>query len=108
MRKELKRVLNLTNIPNTSVKRPEDSFPYIVYTIKDFAGAFADNKEESSKYDIYLNLYIKQDINDTVDEIKKIMNDNGFTKVVINDPVMFDGLDYYQVTFNYTKYKSNN
>ena len=35
------------------------------------------------------------------------MNDNGYAKVSINQPIVFDGLDYYQVTFNYIKFKSN-
>lgn len=107
MRKELKDILNETGIVSSALKRPEDTFPCIVYTINDYAGAFADCVEESSEYDIYLNLYIKENVFDTVEMIKKTMNKNGFVKVLINSPVQFEGTDYYQVTFNYTKFKAN-
>lgn len=107
MRTELKELLDRTGIKSYAIKRPEGVFPCIVYTINDFAGAYADCKEESSEYDIYLNLYIKENIFETIDRIKKVMNDNDFIKVVINAPIQFEDLDYYQVTFNYKKFKAN-
>ena len=35
------------------------------------------------------------------------MNKNGFAKISINTPIQFEGTDYYQVTFNYKKFKAN-
>ena len=107
MRKELKNILNETGIISSALKRAHDTFPCIVYTINDLAGAFADCVEESSEYDIYLNLYIKEDVFDTIEKIKKTMNKNGFAKISINTPIQFEGTDYYQVTFNYKKFKAN-
>ena len=40
-------------------------------------------------------------------KIKKTMNKNGFAKISINTPIQFEGTDYYQVTFNYKKFKAN-
>ena len=108
MRKEIKEVLNTLNIKSYAVKRPERSdLPCIVYTVNDLAGVFADGVEESSQYDIYLNLFIKDNVFETVEKVKKAFNKNGFVNVSINDPLMFDGEEHFQVVFNYTKYKAN-
>ena len=107
MRKELKNILNETGIISSALKRPHDTFPCIVYTINDLVGAFADCVEESSEYDIYLNLSITEDVFDTIEKIKKTMNKNGCAKISINTHIQFEGTDYYQVTFNYKKFKAN-
>lgn len=107
MKKLLEDTLQLTNIEYYYLKRPRDKFPCITYSINDIAGVFADCMEESSEYDIYLNLCIKENITETVERIKRVMNTNNFVKVAINAPVVFDGTDYYQVTFHYRKFKAN-
>ena len=60
-------------------------------------------KKETNKYDIYFNLYIEDGITNTVKKIKSALKEANFIKVVINSPIKFEGVNYYQVTMNYKK-----
>lgn len=99
----LEQVLSETDIDFYFLERPVDVFPCIVYTYNEYMNTMGDNKEESTRYDIYLNLYVKENIFDTIEKIKDVMNEHYFKKNIINAPVKFDNTDYYQVTFSYSK-----
>lgn len=107
MKKLLEDTLKLTNLKYYYLKRPRDVFPCITYHINENVGVHADCMEESAEYNIYLNLCIKENITQTVEDIKKVMNRNNFIKISINAPIVFDGTDYYQVTFHYRRFKAN-
>lgn len=99
----IKRTLEESGINSSYIKRPDNVFPCIVYSYNEYTNAKGDGKEENVKYDIYFNLYIKSGLNSALKKIKESLAKNGFIKQVINAPIQFDGLDYYQITMNYTK-----
>lgn len=103
MKELIDSVLSEIDIDFYYLKRPQNVFPCIVYYYNETTNSLGDNKEESSKYNIYINLFIKSDISNNINKVKKKLEEYGFIKKVINSPIQFDGLDYYQVTFNYTK-----
>lgn len=103
MNEIIEETLKITGIQCFYVERPPDVFPCIVYSYNEYTNTSSDCIEESFKYDIYLNLYIKEDINLNLKNIKSALSINGFIKQVINSPIQFEGKDYYQVALNYIK-----
>lgn len=103
MNKLLEQILPETGIEFYYLERPADVFPCIVYTYNEYMNTLGDYQEESTRYDVYFNLYVKEDIINTVEKIKEVMNDHYFKKNAINAPIKFDNTDYYQVTFSYSK-----
>lgn len=103
MNKLLEQILPETGIEFYYLERPVDVFPCIVYSYNEYMNTLGDYKEESTRYDIYFNLYVKEDVINTVEKIKEVMDDHYFKKNAINAPIKFDNTDYYQVTFSYSK-----
>lgn len=85
------------------LERVGDKFPQIVYSFNEYTNSSGDNKEETLRYDIYLNLYIEENINATVKKIKEALSKANFIKLVVNNPIKFEGVNYYQITMNYKK-----
>ena len=98
----LDAVLEPTGIPFYYFERPTDVFPCIVITYQEYTAYSADNIEESTKYDIYLNLICKDNLRTHIKTVKDAMR-NDFAKVIINNPIKLDGTDYFQITMNYLK-----
>lgn len=99
----IKQVLEGTNVPSFYLERPKDIFPCLAYEFTELEPNGADNKDEQRKYDVYINLYIKEDIGLITEKVRKVLKENGFKKILINSPEIFENLDYYQVIFNCKK-----
>lgn len=105
MNKIIQNALSKQDIPFYYVERPVGEFPSVVFYYNEYVKDRADNKVESLKYDCYFNLYIKSDLSKNTKKIVKALEDSGFIKIVVNSPVKFDDLDYYQITMNFIKRK---
>ena len=57
--------------------------PCVVFNYIETPSSFADNKEDTTSYDILLNLYDKENIVETSERIKTKLNEYGFKKVAI-------------------------
>lgn len=103
MNELIEKVLEPIGITVNYLERVEGVFPQIVYNFKEYPNANGDNKEETNKYDIYFNLYIEDEITHIVKKIKDVLKEAKFIKIVINSPIKFERVNYYQVTMNYKK-----
>lgn len=103
MKDLIEEALKATNIPCFYLKRPPKIFPCIVYSYKEYPNNLGDGIEESLKFDIYINLYIKDNITINLSNVKTELKKYGFIKQVINSPMQLDGQDFYQVVLNYIK-----
>ena len=107
MKNQIENALQETGLDFYYLKRVKTVFPCIVYQYNELPNYHGDNLEESTRYDIFFNLIIKDNLTETVEKVKQILQKHGFMKVVINAPVCFEDLDYYQITMQYIKSKSN-
>ena len=57
--------------------------PCVVFNYIETPSSFADNKEDTTSYDILLNLYDRENITETSEKILKKLNEYGFRKVAI-------------------------
>lgn len=105
LNKIIQNALSKQDIPYYYVERPVGKFPSVVFYYNEYVKDRADNKIESLKYDCYFNLYAKSNLSANTNKIIKALEDAGFIKVVVNSPVKFDELDYYQITMNFVKRK---
>lgn len=55
----------------------------VVFNYIETPSSFADNKEDTTSYDILLNLYDRENIIETSEKIIKKLNKYGFKKVAI-------------------------
>ncbi len=55
----------------------------VVFNYIETPSSFADNKEDTTSYDILLNLYDRGNIIETSEKIMKKLNEYGFWKVAI-------------------------
>lgn len=106
MKSLIDKALEETGLDFFYLKRPRSVFPCIVYSYNELPNASGDNTDESSRYDIFLNLIIKSNLTETTEKIKEVMRKHKFMKVVINTPVIFEDVDYYQITMQYLKTKA--
>lgn len=105
LNKIIQRALSKQDIPYYYVERPVGEFPSVVFYYNEYVRDRADNKTESLKYDCYFNLYTKGNLSANTNKIVNALESAGFIKVVVNSPVKFDELDYYQITMNFVKRK---
>jgi len=57
--------------------------PCVVFNYIETPSSFADNKEDTTAYDVLLNLYDRENIVETSEKIIKKLNEYGFKKVAI-------------------------
>ena len=106
MKKQIEDALRETGLDFFYIKRHRSVFPCIVYSYNELPNASGDNTEESTRYDIFINLIIKNNLTETTEKVKEVMKKHKFMKVIINAPVMFEDVDYYQITMQYLKTKA--
>ena len=106
MKKLIEDALKETGIPYYYVRRPKNVFPCLVYQYNELPNGLGDNTEECTRYDVYINLIIKSNLTETTEKVKEAMKKHKFLKVIINAPVIFEDVDYYQITMQYVKSKS--
>lgn len=105
MNKTIQAALSKQDIPYYYVERPVGEFPSVVFYYTEYVKDRSDNQVEALKYDCYFNLYTKNKLSANTEKVVKALEDAGFIKVVVNSPVKFDELDYYQITMNFIKRK---
>lgn len=108
MNEFLNLILKETSIPSYYLQRPSDNvYPCIVYNFNELQGYSGDNKEETIKYDVYINLYTKYNLTTNTQKIKEVLDKNYFIKQSINSPIVLNdenqGENIYQIVFNYIK-----
>ncbi len=108
MSKYIAEILRGMGIPSYYLKRPQGIEECIVYSFNEYKGHMSDNAEETIKYDCYFNIMISSNISSTINKMKSILESNGFRKIVINSPIIIDGIDLYQITMNFQKYIAKN
>ena len=105
LNKIIQNALSKQDIPYYYVTRPVGEFPSVVFYCNEYVQDRADNRVEAMKYKCYLNHNTKSKLSANTNKIVKALEDAGFIKVVVNSPVKFDDLDYYQITMNFVKRK---
>lgn len=100
--KYIQNILNALDIKNYYLERPQIIESCIVYTFIEYPKNTADGIESHSKYDCYFNLIVDKDISKNINIVKKILLNNGFKKVVINNPYKIKE-NFYEITMNFTK-----
>ncbi len=105
MNKIIQNALSKQDIKYYWIERQPNVFPCVVYAFNEYVQDNSDNRQETLRYDCYFNLYTKDKLMANTEKIKKALLEAGFTQVVINNPIKFDDLDYYQITMNFMKTK---
>lgn len=103
MNELIERTLEPLGIEINYLERIGNKYPQIVYNFTEYKNASGDNKEETTKYDIYFNIYIEDKLLETVKKVKDALAEAKFIKIVVNSPIKFEKVSYYQITMNYKK-----
>lgn len=86
-----------------AIVRPKNTIPAIVYNYNEYPSGAGDNTEETVKYDIYINVFAKENINTLNKKVKDALKNAKFTKIYVNSPLKMEGTDFFQTTMNYIK-----
>lgn len=70
-------------LPTFYITRGSFKGACIVFNYIETPSSFADNKEDTTSYDILLNLYDRENIIETSEKIINKLNEYGFRKVAI-------------------------
>lgn len=70
-------------LPAFYITRGNSKETCVVFNYIETPSSFADNKEDTTSYDILLNLYDRENIKGTSEKIIKKLNEYGFRKVAI-------------------------
>lgn len=106
-KKKLEEVLSeiesTLNIPNSYLERDSKTTECIVYTYTEFLNEFSDGIETSTKYDLYVNLILVENLIVTTEKVASIFKKHKFKKVVINIPqkIEINKCKAYETTMNF-------
>ena len=81
--KRLIRAFDELELPAFYITRGNFKEPCVLFNYIETPSSFADNKEDTTSYDILLNLYDRENIVETSEKIMKKLNEYGFKKVAI-------------------------
>ena len=70
-------------VPAFYISKGNFKEPCVVFNYIETPSSFADNKEDTTSYDILLNVYDRENIIETSEKIIKKLNEYGFKKVAI-------------------------
>lgn len=70
-------------LPTFYISKGNFKEPCVVFNYIETPSSFADNKEDTTSYDILLNLYDRENIIKTSEKIIRKLNEYGFRKVAI-------------------------
>lgn len=103
MSEVIENALSEIGIPCYNIKRPSGVIPVIVYNYAEYQSGIGDNTEETTKYDVYINVFSSENINANNMKVKNALKNANFIKKVVNNPIQFEGDDFYQTTMNFIK-----
>lgn len=81
--KRLIQAFDELKLPTFYITKGNFKEPCVVFNYIETPSSFADNKEDTTSYDILLNLYDRENIVETSEKIMKKLNEYGFKKVAI-------------------------
>ena len=81
--KRLIKAFNDLMIPVFYITKGNFKDSCVVFNYIETPSSFADNKEDTTSYDILMNLYDRENIVETSEKIMKKLNEYGFKKVAI-------------------------
>ena len=81
--KRLIRAFDELELPAFYIIRGNFKEPCVLFNYIETPSSFADNKEDTTSYDILLNLYDKENVIETSEKIIKKLKEYGFRKVAI-------------------------
>ena len=79
--KTLVKTFDELKIPAFYISKGNFKNSCVVFNYIETPSSFADNKEDTTSYDILLNLYDRENIVETSEKIIKKLNEYGFRKV---------------------------
>ncbi len=79
--KRLIRAFDELELPAFYITRGNFKEPCVLFNYIETPSSFADNKEDTTSYDILLNLYDRENIVETSEKIIKKLNEYRFKKV---------------------------
>lgn len=98
----IKSILDNLSINNYYLQRPTKIENCIVYTFNSYPRHYADGIETYAKYSFYFNLVVDSNIEKHLEEVKTLLKQYKFKKVVINSPYKLEN-GFFEITMNYTK-----
>lgn len=81
--KRIMQVFDELKLPAFYITKGNFKKSCVVFNYIETPSSFADNKEDTTSYDILLNLYDRENIIETSEKIIKKLNEYGFKKVAI-------------------------
>ena len=81
--KKLLRAFDELKLPAFYISKGNFKEPCVVFNYIETPSSFADNEEDTTSYDILLNLYDGENIVETSEKIIMKLNEYGFKKVAI-------------------------
>lgn len=81
--KRLMQVFDELKLPAFYISKGNFKESCVVFNYIEKPSSFADNKEDTTSYDVLLNLYDRENIVETSEKIIKKLNEYGFRKVAI-------------------------
>ncbi|MFR0047477.1 MAG: hypothetical protein ACLRWO_13235 [Clostridium butyricum] len=81
--KILLEAFNDLKLPSFYISKGNFKEPCVVFNYIETPSSFADNKEDTTSYDVLLNVYDRGNIIETSEKIIKKLNEYGFKKVAI-------------------------
>lgn len=70
-------------LPTFYITRGNHKGSCIVFNYIERPSSFSDNREDATTYDVLINLYDKENIKQSSEEIIKKLNEKGFKKTII-------------------------
>lgn len=106
---EIIQALKLLGLPTYWISRgKENPHEWIVFNYLEAPKEYSNMQEEKTEFNILINIYCKkQNLATYREQSKKLLNENGFVKVQINNAFYNDELMNYCIPLNYKFYKYN-
>ena len=109
MNKLIIETLSPLGLPIFFIEQGENnSYPQIVFNVRESAWTFSDDEEDGQKYDINMSLLSKGDFLEVKKQIENLMVEAGFKKGRGNYPEYVKTLDCYATLLRFSYYKTEN
>lgn len=81
--KKIIQAFDELKLPSFYISKGNFKEPCVVFNYIETPSSFADNKEDTTSYDILLNVYDRENIVETSKKIINKLNEYGFKKVAV-------------------------
>lgn len=106
MNKLIIDTLSPLGLPIFFIEQGENnSYPQIVFNVRENPWTFSDDKEEGTRYDINMSLLSKGDFLETKKQIENLMIKAGFVKGRPTYPEYVAPLECYTILLRFSYYK---